>query len=163
MNFGDIYLKSFAVIVGASFLIAVMIASPLRFWRRTSWQTVVLTALPIWLILGFLALDWGHRRLFVTWHRWQNTALPSDGCLTYEPSFARLYATYEMTRDEFKRWARNHPWELQPSGNELLPSDGPRLGLDSPELCFASEMGPNGKQLRVYYKTGTMYVSYNSM
>lgn len=162
MNLGDIYLKTFGALIVTSFVIAVAIASLLRF-RSCSWRTIILAALPLWLIVGFFVLDTSHQRLFVAWHQWQNSALPKNGCLTYEPDFTRLYATYEMRREEFEDWVSEHPWGLQPGSNGLLHHDGPRLGFDAPDLSFESDMAPNGKQLRVYYKSGIMYVSYNAM
>ncbi|MBC8872891.1 MAG: hypothetical protein H8E44_25940 [Planctomycetes bacterium] len=162
MNLGDIYLKTFAAIIGTSFVLALMVASLLRF-RRCSWRTVILAALPIWVLLGFLILNTSHQRLFAAWHKSQNTALPKNGCRTYEPDFTRLYATYSLTRDEFEAWANNHPWQLHAGDNGLLHHDGPRLGFDEPELSFETDSAPNGKQLRAYYKSGIMYVSYNAM
>ncbi|MEZ6135536.1 MAG: hypothetical protein R3C53_11565 [Pirellulaceae bacterium] len=67
-----------------------------------------------------------------------------------------------MTRQEFDIWVLDHPWHLRSGGNSLLHHDGPRFGLDQPEASFETDMAPNGKQLRVYYKSGKMYASYNS-
>ena len=161
MNLGDIYFKTFAAIIAMSFLAALAIASLLRF-RQCSWRTVVYAALPLWLAVGFFVLDTNHQRLFVAWHKLQNSALPKNGCLSYEPDFYRLYATYEMSRHEFDTWVHSHPWQLHAGDNGLLNHDGPRLGLDSPEVSFETDMAQNGKQLRVYYKSGKMYASYNS-
>jgi hypothetical protein len=161
MNLGDIYLKTFAAIVAMSFIAALVSASMLRFWR-CSWRTVIYAALPVWLALSFFALDNWHQRLFAAWHQRQNSALPKDGCLTYEPDFYRLYATYKMTRNEFDAWVKDHPWRLHLGSNGLLHHDGPQFGLDSPESTFETDMAPNGKQLRVYFKSGIMYASYNS-
>jgi hypothetical protein len=162
MNLGNIYLKTFAAIIAISFVLAVMVASLLRF-RRCSWRTVVLSALPIWLMVGFFVLNTSHQRLFVAWHKWQNSALPKQGCLTYEPDFTRLYATYAMSRSEFETWVNDHPWRLHAGNNGLLHHDGPRLGFDEPELSFETDSAPNGRQLRVYYRSGIMYVAYNVM
>jgi hypothetical protein len=162
MNLGDIYFKTFAVIVAVSFLLALALTSLLRL-RKFSWQVVVYAALPVWLVLGYLLLDAYHQSCFVAWHRWQNTALPNQGCLTYEPELHRLYATYDMDRSDFEAWVRSHPWQLGAGSNGLLHHDGPRLGFDAPELSFETAMAPNGQQLRVYFKAGIVYVSYNSL
>ena len=162
MNLGDIYIKAFVAIIGASFGVSLIASSMLRFFG-CSWRTVFLAAIPIWLPLGFLGLDTSHQTLFVAWHKAQNRALPKHGCRTYEPNFTRLYATYSMSRDEFGVWVNSHPWHLHAGDNGLLHHDGPRLGFDAPELSFETERAPNGKQLRVYYKSGIMYVSYNAM
>lgn len=37
------------------------------------------------------------------------------------------------------------------------------LGIDAPEENYETTPAPNGKQLRVYYKAGRMYLSYNTM
>ena len=68
-----------------------------------------------------------------------------------------------MTRPEFDAWVVNHPWQLKPGDNDLLHHDGPRLGLSEPDANFETEWDPNGRQLRVYFKSGIMYLSYNSM
>ncbi len=59
------------------------------------------TTLPLWLAIGFFMLDIFHHRLFVVWHRYQNEAVPQQGCLTYDPDFYRLYATYQMSVEEW--------------------------------------------------------------
>ena len=161
MNLGDIYVKSFALIIAMSFVASLAIASLLRF-RRFSWQTVGYVALPLWLAMAFFLLETNHHRLFVVWHQWQNGVLPKERALTCEPSFFRLYATYEMSRPEFDLWVQGHPWNLQLGNNSVLYHDGPRFGIEEPEASFETEMEPNGKQLRVYYKSGKMYAAYNS-
>ncbi len=161
MNLGNIYLKTFAAIIAMSLVLALGVASLLRF-RRVSWRTVILTSLPIWLLVGFLVLNTSHQRLFSAWHKSQNTLLPKNGCRTYEPDFTRLYATYSMNRGEFEAWVNNHPWQLHVGNSGLLHHDGPRLGFEEPDLSFETDFAPNEKQLRVYYKSGIMYVSYNS-
>ena len=162
MNLGVIYFKTFAAIVVMSFIFAVSVASLLRL-RRCSWRTVIVVALIIWLAIGFPMLNLGHQRMFVAWHKWQNTALPQKGCLTYEPDFTGLYATYEMDRDEFEIWVTDHPWHLHVGDNGLLHHDGTRLRFDEAERSFETEPAPNGKQLRVYYNSDIKYVSYNAM
>jgi hypothetical protein len=108
-------------------------------------------------------LSLGHQQMFVAWHRWQNNVLPQKECLTYDPNFTRLYATYNMDRGSFETWVTSHPWQLHVGHNGLLHHDGPRLGVGQPELSFETERAPNGRQLRVYCKSGIMYVSYNAM
>jgi hypothetical protein len=163
MNLGVVYIKSFLLIISVSFVFSFGIASLLRFFRRVSWQPIFAIAITIWLCIGFFGLNNWHEKLFNAWHRWQNEAMPSKGCITYEPDFTRLFATYRMTRPEFEAWVTSHPWKLNPGDNGLLYHDRGRLGFNSPELSFETETAPNGKQLRVYFESGIMYVSYNSM
>ncbi|MEP4682360.1 MAG: hypothetical protein ABJ015_11995, partial [Rhodopirellula bahusiensis] len=41
--------------------------------------------------------------------------------------------------------------------------DEKRLGFVDAELIYATEMAPNGRQLRAYFRDGIMYLSYNVM
>ena len=162
MNLGYIYLLSFFALIVCSLFISILGASILRNWHF-SWRSIIICALPTWLVLGFFSLDTFHQPLFVAWHQKQNTALPREGCLIYRPSFGHLYAIYTMDREKFSSWVTRHPWKLHPGNNDLLFADGPVLGCSAPELNYETEMAPNGGQLRVYYETGKMFVSYNVM
>jgi hypothetical protein len=164
MNLGDIYLKTSLVLLVGSFGIGFLVALIWRLFKKIRWTTIagitILGGLASLLILpGF------HHTLFTAWHRHQNQYVPKNGCITYEPEFTRLYATYEMDRATFDQWVKNHPWPLKPSEDDgfLKTHDGPRLKLDSPAVSFSTEPAPNGQQLRVYFKDGVMYLSYNSM
>ncbi|MFO0923981.1 MAG: hypothetical protein U0905_15990 [Pirellulales bacterium] len=161
MNLGVIHILSFGAIVVASFVISFAVASTIRWWRG-SWPAVVYATLPLWLAIGFFMLDVFHHRLFVVWHRYQNEAVPQQGCLTYAPDFYRLYATYQMSVEELDRWVMHHPWQLQSADVNVCPHDSERFGLEVSEKSYQTEMAPNGRQLRLYYKSGTLYVSYNS-
>ena len=163
MNLGDIYLKTFLALTAGSLVLSCLLVSLLRFWRRVPWVDILWIGCLLGCFAAIVANTSLHRRLFVSWHRAQNDAVPATGCVTYEPDFTRLYATYRMTRPEFDAWIANHPWKLKPGDNGLLHHDGPRFGLDEPDAGFETEMAPNGRQLRVYFKSGIMYVSYNSM
>jgi hypothetical protein len=162
MNLGAVYLAAFAAIVTLSFTLAVSVASLLRL-RHCSWRVVFVTAVPLWLAIGFPMLDLGHQRLFVAWHKWQNGALPQEGCLTYEPDVTRLYATYTMDRGTFESWVASHPWRLHAGDNGSLDHDASRFGFGEPELSFETDSAANGRQLRAYYKSGVMYAAYNAM
>ena len=52
---------------------------------------------------------------------------------------------------------------LTPGSNSLITHDEEVMGFENPEASFETEMADNGKQLRVYFKSGVMYLSYNSM
>jgi hypothetical protein len=163
MNLGDIYIKSFFCIVGASIAVSMLFA----FVWRSKWKTSRCASIAVSLLIGLLlsvpALTLLHHPLFVAWHRAQNAMVPQTGCLTYDPSFARLFAAYRMSRSGFDTWVAAHPWRLTPYANDLLEYDASHLGFSSPDASFASPSGSNGKQLRVYFKNGVMYLSYNSM
>lgn len=163
MNLGDIYLKTFLVLTATAFALSFVVASLLRIRRRVSWSGVVCIGLLLGGCGAVIACRVFHQTLFVAWHKTQNEAVPSSGCITYEPDFTRLYATYEMTRTEFDAWIANHPWKLKPGINGPLNEDGLRFGITEPDASFETEMAPNGKQLRVYFKSGIMYLAYHSM
>ena len=158
MNLGVVYIESFLTIVLVSLFIAIGLASVLRF-RDAPGHTIVLASLPLWLLVGFTLLSFGQQRLYTAWHRWQNAAVPHQGCIYYEPQFNRLLAQYSMSEHEFLEWAKNHPWGLQLDGS---PSeyDLQHLGVVDPALSFSNAAAPNGAQLRVYYKSGIAYIAY---
>ncbi|XZE42797.1 hypothetical protein SH467x_002331 [Pirellulaceae bacterium SH467] len=161
MNLGLIYLCSMMAILVATYGVALLLASILKVWRW-GWGTVAFVAIPIWFFLGVFCLDSYLPSVFSGWHRWQNGALPREHCLTYEPSFYRLYASYRMSPEAFDSWVATHDWSLHAVENGLHVNDGEKLKLDNPERTYATEPAPNGKQLRVYYRSGVMYVAYNS-
>ena len=167
MNLGNVYLQAFFYITATSFVIAAACTFSLRLFRRihAGWLSALAFFLGVFLAITGNRLF--HRDLFVTWHRSQNAIVPQTGCLTYEPSFGYLYATYAMDRFEFERWVSSHPWTLLPydsSPHQSLQShDAKRLGFDDPEIAYATEMADDGGQLRVYFQSGTMFLSYNVM
>ncbi|GAB5406149.1 MAG: hypothetical protein Aurels2KO_43800 [Aureliella sp.] len=128
-----------------------------------TWRSICLAALPLWLVIGFCGLEYLHQPLFVALHQGQNTSLPSEGCLSYEPSFGRLFASYRMSREELDRWVSSFPVKMEPYDNAFLDFDAERLGFTDAEASYATPMASNGNQLRVYYSEGVMYVSYNVM
>ena len=158
MNLGIVCIESFLLIIVAAFPLAFGLASVLRL-KNSSWQTILLASLRLWLIVGYALLDLGHQRLYVAWHRLQNTAVPPEGCVSYEPQFNRLLAKYSMSEDDFLEWARTHPWGLSqavsPNTNDLQ-----QLDVIEPAFSFCSEPAPNGAQLRAYCKTGVAYIAY---
>jgi len=166
MNLGEIYIKSGVAICIGACLLTLLIVLILRFVKKTRRCTLFMTFCLLAPVLSVVGDHFGHGPLFVAWHRAQNTLLPESGCLTYKPSFFRLYATYRMSRAEFEDWATHHPWQLVPmdeGGFPLPPQEVENLGLERPEAAYASEPAPNGRQLRVYYAKGTMYVAYYVM
>jgi hypothetical protein len=161
MNLGDICLKAAASIGIASGVLTLIAMLFLRRLKKTSWPGLLALAVPLGFLLCCGGLYFGHQPLFTAWHRAQNDILPQKGCLTYEPTFFRLHASYRMTRAEFDAWVLAHPWKLTPlAGSEISDSDMKPFGISKPDAAFATERAPNGRQLRLYYEGDTMYVVY---
>jgi ABC-type Fe3+ transport system permease subunit len=114
MNLGDIYLKSAFVLLGVGFLLGLLTTMTFLFFRRKQIRVgaTILGTLVLGLPLSGLLLAVGQTPLFRVWHRSQNTVVPAEGCLTYEPTFFVLHATYRMDRKAFDAWANSHPWKL---------------------------------------------------
>ena len=163
MNLGDIYLKTFFCITSIAFLAAVAVVGGIRFWRRVNAGWLIALSILMGMVFPFIGNSFFHQPVFVDWHRCQNEWVPKTGCLTYEPSFGRLFATYAMTETEFRDWVSNYPVPMGPYDNSLLMFDSEQLGFTAPELSFATQPASNGKQLRVYWADGKMYLSYNVM
>ena len=163
MHLGDIYIKTFFLISAVAFGIAIASSFLLRSWKRINAGWLFALSLVVGLSLAYAGNSQFHRDIFVRWQQSQNKWVPQKGCLTYEPSFGRLYATYSMSRDEFERWTASYPAEMSPYDMSFLVHDSERLGFSDPEVAYATEMAPNGNQLRVYFKDGVMYLSYNAM
>lgn len=163
MNLGDIYLKTFLVITAVAFVAGFALAFVLRLMRRirAGWLVVLGSLLAAVLtVAGNRAF---HQELFTAWHQSQNSVVPRTGCLTYDPSFDRLYATYSMDAATFEQFVASHPWQLRPYDSSLQAMDARRLGFETPQAAYATEMAPNGNQLRLYFENGTMFLSYNVM
>lgn len=163
MNLGDIYLKTFLVLLTAPVLASWFALGLLRQRFKLTWGNVCLISVFIAPFAGIILNTAFHYRVFAAWHQAQNQFVPRSGCLTYSPDFIRLYATYRMTLPQFNNWAASHPWGLTPSSSSLKTHDENAMGFESPEAAFETGMADNGKQLRVYFKSGVMYLSYNAM
>ena len=163
MNLGDVYLKAFFSISGLAILVAVAIPIVVRAWKRIHAGWLIAIFIVVSIALVFVGNSLFHHSLFVSRHMAQNQWVPKTGCTSYEPSFGHLFATYSMSRDDFDSWATSHPWNLQPYNLELFDRDSVRFGMNAPDASYATEMAENGNQLRVYFKDGTMYLSYNVM
>jgi hypothetical protein len=160
MNLGGVFIRTAVAICLGACLLALVVALILRY-KKTRWPDPLTAFFVLALVLSCGGLYFGHGPLFVAWHRAQNEALPRANCLTYEPSFLRLYASYRMSRAEFDAWVKNHPWHLSPCNERhIVDKDAEHLGFTRPDAAYATEPEPNGRQLRVYHENGTMYVSY---
>lgn len=164
MNLGEVFIETAFVICLVACLLALSVALILRYMKRTRWFVSLTVFVVLVSVLVGGGLYFGHSPLFAAWHRFRNNVLPRTDCLTYEPSFFRLYATYRMSRAEFDAWIARHPWHLTPCDERQIASqDAEQLGFAQPDAAYASEPAPNGRQLRVYFKNDTMYVSYWAM
>jgi hypothetical protein len=164
MDLGDIYLKAAASICIAAGALTVVVVLLLRRRKKISWPGLLALAAPLLLLLCGGGLYFGHPPLFAAWHRAQNDMLPKTGCLTYEPSFARLYASYRMSRSEFDAWVQAHPWELKRFGDsDISDRDLQHFGAKKADVRLMTPPVLDGKQLRVYYHDNVMYVAYFSM
>jgi hypothetical protein len=167
MNLGAIYIRAALVILVSGLLLGVITTCAFLLVRRKPVRisTLFFGAVVVGLPLGGVGLPLLHQSLFRTWHRLQNDAVPSTGCVAYEPSFWHLYAIYGMDRHRFDQWIASHPWGLtECSPNGIFQShDGPYFGLTSCEAAYESPRGPKGNNLRVYYQGGMAYLSYSVM
>jgi hypothetical protein len=160
---GEAYINVFLLITvcggAAAFVVAVI--TRLLFRVRLGW--CMLIALVLGIAFAYAGNTYLHYDLFVRSHQSRNSFMPKEGCLTYEPSFGHLFASYAMSRDEFEQWASLHPWKLKPYDLTFVEHDSKRLNFTEPDVAYATEMASDGGQLRVYFRDGVMYVSYNVM
>ncbi len=134
-----------------------------RLFKRIRTVWCVVTTFLLGIVLAYFANSAFHREMFIRDHQKHNTLVPKTGCVSYEPSFGHLFATYRMSRAEFDIWVSGHPWTLISYDQSFVEYDGKRLGFTEPDLAYATEMASNGGQLRVYFKDEMMYLSYNVM
>jgi len=157
-------LKAAASICIASGVLTLLAMLLLRRLKKLPWPGLLALAVPLVFLLCCCGLYFGHQPLFAAWHCAQNDMLPQTDCLSYEPTFARLYASYRMTRPAFDAWVQAHPWKLMPLGeSDICNCDVQQFRISKPDAAFATRPAPNGKQLRVYYQNNVMYVAYYAM
>lgn len=163
IGLGEAYIGVFLRITVCGFAAACIVAVIIRQLFRVQWGWCMLMVPVLGIALAYAGNTYLHHDLFVRSHQSHNSLMPKKGCLTYEPSFGHLFASYKISRDEFEQWVSLHPWNLKPYDLGLLEHDSKRLNFTSPEAAYATEMASNGGQLRVYFRDGVMYVSYNVM
>ncbi|MCU0718475.1 MAG: hypothetical protein MUC83_02130 [Pirellula sp.] len=160
---GEAYINVFLRITACGFAAAIIVAVIIRLLFRVRLERCVSIASVLGIALAYAGNSFLHHDLFVRNHQSHNSFMPKEGCLTYEPSFGHLFASYAMSRNEFEQWVSIHPWKLKPYDLALVEYDSKRLNFAAPEVAYATEMAPDGGQLRVYFRDGVMYVSYNVM
>jgi hypothetical protein len=167
MNLGVVYIWSALAIAACAVALSAVavLASALMRRRPLRWSTPLLGALAVGIPLTGIGLLFCHEPLFRFWHRRQNEAVPTAGCLSYEPTFWRLHASYRISPKAFDAWVASHPWGLVPCEPDGIFEfhDGPHFGLTSCEAAYESPRGPKGNNLRVYYHQGIAYLSYSAM
>lgn len=160
---GETYINVFLWLAAAGFAIATILVAMIRLLTRARMLWCVILTFLLGPFLAYAANSLFHHDLFVRRHQSLNKLVPQEGCLRYEPSFGHLFASYTISQEDFERWVAKHPWGLDPYDLSLVDHDSKRLNFTSPDLAYATEMAPNGGQLRVYFKDGVMYLSYNVM
>jgi len=148
-------------VCGFAAAVAVAVIIRLLFRVRLGWWLLIASVLGI--VLAYAGNTFFHHDFFVRSHQSHNSFMPEEGCLTYEPSFGHLFASYAMSHEKFVQWVSLHPWKLKPYDMAFVEHDYKRLHFSDPEVAYATEMASDGGQLRVYFKDGVMYVSYNAM
>src|SRR5690606_18893401 len=115
-----IYIKTFFLITTIAFGIAITGSLSLRLWKRINTGGLLVRSLVVGCVLAYAGNSRFHQDLFVSWQQSQNKRLPQTGCLSYEPSFGHLFATYSMSRDDFEHWVASYPMEMSPYDMSFL-------------------------------------------
>ncbi|TWU41689.1 hypothetical protein Poly51_63840 [Rubripirellula tenax] len=160
---GETYINVFFTLTAWSFVAAFTAVLIIRLAKRFAAGWVIAAMIVLGVAFTFASNSIFHRRMFVRQHQDSNTLVPATGCVHYEPSFGHLFAAYKMTAAEFDAWVSQHPWGLVEYDRGQIEHDEQRLGFSDPSEAYATEMASNGGQLRVYFKDGMMYLSYNVM
>lgn len=160
---GETYINVFFSLTAWSFVAAAATVLVIRLFKRFAIGWGIAAMFLLGLAFTFASNSVLHRRIFVQQHQDANTLVPTSGCVRYEPSFGHLFAAYKITPAEFDAWVSQHPWGLVEYDRGLMQHDEQRLGFSEPTDAYATEMASNGGQLRVYFKDGMMYLSYNVM
>jgi len=160
---GETYINVFFWLTAWSFVAAAATVLVARLLKRFAVGWVVAATIVLGIVFTYASNSMLHRRMFVQQHQDNNTLVPTTGCVRYQPSFGHLFAAYKMTAAEFDAWVSQHPWGLVVYDRGLMDHDEQRLGFSDPAQAYATEMASNGGQLRVYFKDGMMYLSYNVM
>ncbi|GAA5504566.1 hypothetical protein [Novipirellula caenicola] len=163
IGLGEAYLEVFFDIAMLALLASVVTVTMIRVLKRVRLGWLVVSAFALWLTLTYAGVKLFHHENFVRLHQSHNDYVPNTGCITYEPSFGHLFASFSMSRDEFDAWVANFPVPMFKYDDALQHFDEDRLGFTEPEAAFATESGSNGGQTRAYFKDKVMYLSRNVM
>ncbi len=163
MGLGEAYLVVFVGIAKSALLVSLVSVGLIRALKRIHTGKLFLVGCVLWIGLTFAGLNWFHRDRFVDLHQSHNDYVPRSGCLTYEPTFGHLFASYAMSRDDFDTWLAAYLVPLMPYEDFLQRFDEERMGFTEPDAAYATEPASNGAQTRVYFKDGVMYFSRNVM
>ncbi|MEM8671810.1 MAG: hypothetical protein AAGG48_30105 [Planctomycetota bacterium] len=163
MGLGEASLAVFFDIAKIAFLTAVVLSVLVRIFRRLHFGKLLLLGFALWMMLTYAGTKLFHHDRFVELHQSHNDYVPPTGCLTYEPSFGHLFASYSMSRAEFDAWVTQFPIPMAECDSQLQRFDEKRLGFTEPDAAFATDPASNGGQTRAYFKVDTMYLSRNVM
>ena len=160
---GETYISVFFWLTAWSFVAAAVSVLVIRLFKRFATGWAIFASIMLGMAFAFGSNSMLHHEMFAQQHQQHNKLVPATGCVRYEPSFGHLFAAYEMTTSEFDAWVARHPWGLNEYDRELIEYDEQKLGFSDPSMAYATESASNGGQLRVYFKNGIMYLSYNVM
>ena len=163
MGLGEAYLNAFFSIAKLALLAAVFSTGLVRLFKRVRIAKLVLMAIVAWAVLTYTGAKFFHHDRFVELHQSHNNYVPATGCLTYDPSFGHLYASYSMSRDAFDAWVADYPVPMTEYESSLQRFDEKMLRFTEPDAAFATESASNGGQTRAYFKDDVMYLSRNVM
>ncbi|SMP79990.1 hypothetical protein SAMN06265222_1411 [Neorhodopirellula lusitana] len=163
IGLGEAYLEVFFNIAKLALLAAVVVVAFVRVFKRVRLGWLLLVAFGLWVILTYTGAKLFHHENFVRLHQSHNDYVPKTGCLTYEPSFGHLFASFSMSRDSFDAWVADFPVPMFEYDDALQRFDEDRLGFTEPDAAFATESASNGAQTRAYFKDNVMYLSRNVM
>jgi hypothetical protein len=165
MNLGVIAFESFLLLCFAGGLLSVA-AAFLVGWLSSRRKFAMLSFVLLFPLSIWASNSLFHQRLFAWWHQAQNDVVPmAFPCLEYEPTVTTLRAKYKMTEPEFDHWVASHSWSLRPVTLEAWEPAKERawLGGDFEGKALATDIAPNGKQLRVFHSRDTTFVLYYAM
>lgn len=133
MNLGQVYFQTFIALLVTPTVAGVLVLCLFRRKMPSYFSMLALISIFLGPFVG-VGLNYKcHKFVFSHWHQWQNQFVPQSGCITYDPDFSRLYATYKMTLPQFHHWAAIHPWKLKAVSAGVFNHDFELMGFDTPE------------------------------
>ena len=137
MNLGEVFLQCFIRITcytgGAVAICLLLLHFSLKLRTRTT-IAMAFVAIPVAIYVANRTL---HYRTFVAAHLKQNPLAPEVEPLTYEPSFSRLYASYQMNDEQFDNWRSGLGFDLGTYRDGLTNLDAARFGFETADLSIA--------------------------
>lgn len=101
---GEAYINVFFRITLCGIAAEVVVAGLLYLLFRIRLRWCLFIAPFRGIALAYAGNKYLHHDLFVRSHQSHNSLMPKEGCLTYEPSFGDLFASYAKSREAFEEW-----------------------------------------------------------